>query len=114
MVTYKWINVYEVGERFGGHEEGGWTYKCGRLTEAMSFLCCDLVPHADDCVANNVREQKLFELSRPLDWTAEYVYVPEGEDAPPEFAGELMRQGIEVKFESRKGRDYPESRPYYQ
>ena len=37
-----YVNVYDKGERFGGHEEGGWTYSTYTLKQSLKSWCdCD-------------------------------------------------------------------------
>ena len=58
-----YVNVYDKGERFGGHEEGGWTYSTYTLKESLKSWC--------DCPADQVvrrwfddeQEITLYELS---------------------------------------------------
>ena len=58
-----YVNVYDKGERFGGHEEGGWTYSTYTLKESLKSWC--------DCPADQVvrrwfddeQEITIYELS---------------------------------------------------
>ena len=110
-----WVNVYETGTAFGGAEEGGWYYSYGSVTESMSFWCCGfLQEHNKDCVAYRMWEQKLLMNQKPQAYTDEYVYVAEGEDASPEYLGETVTTGVDVRLEPRQGVDYPEHRPHYE
>ena len=40
--TTVYVNVYDRGEAFGGHEEGGWTYSTYTLKQSLKSWCdCD-------------------------------------------------------------------------
>ena len=61
--TTVYVNVYDRGEAFGGHEEGGWTYSTYTLKESLKSWC--------DCPADQVvrrwfddeQEITIYELS---------------------------------------------------
>ena len=68
-----YVNVYDKGERFGGHEEGGWTYNTYTLKESLKSWC--------DCPADQVvrrwfddeQEITIYELSP---WISDH-YMPD-------------------------------------
>ena len=68
-----YVNVYDKGERFGGHEEGGWTYSTYTLKESLKSWC--------DCPADQVvhrwfddeQEITIYELSP---WISDH-YMPD-------------------------------------
>ena len=37
--TQLWVNAYEVEQRFGGHEEGGWFFDVGTPIYSQQALC---------------------------------------------------------------------------
>ena len=42
----KYLNIYEIGQAYGGPEEGGWWYTVGTPVESEKFLNRDLKRNA--------------------------------------------------------------------
>lgn len=84
-----YVNVYEVGQGYGGAEEGGWWFECGNPISSV------LVEDWD--AASSLRD----ELKEKFPDTGKSSSVLGGED-------------YRVRCERHFARSYPESRPYYE
>ena len=132
--TTVYVNVYDRGEAFGGHEEGGWTYSTYTLKQSLKSWCdCD-----NDRVVrrwfDDEQEITIYELSKQIEdqWdeegdeegskatylesftTAGGTYdMNSADDAPSEFTHEAITGGdIHVRIEDKKGEDWNTYRPY--
>lgn len=83
------VNVYRVGQGYGGAEEGGWWFTCGE-PEAC-------VP----CHSREQAEEVRFQLSKQFPSTDKRYSVLGGED-------------YEVNIEDHPAKAFPDTRPYYE
>ena len=126
------VNVYALSSHYGGAEEGGWDYTCGTPVVSKATTCLDAHyddsvlytehTHSDVCPAGHWESILLDKYSHTAKYAETYTHDATGvsyldsiEDAPAEFAGELIKSGsYEVRIEGHPGEAYPTSRPHYE
>ena len=130
------VNVYALSSHYGGAEEGGWDYTCGTPVVSKATTCLDAhyentereyvlytePTHKDVCPAGHWESILRDKYSNAAGYAETYThdatgvsYLDSSEDAPAEFAGELIKSGsYEVRIEDHPGEAYPTSRPHYE
>jgi hypothetical protein len=126
------VNVYALSSHYGGAEEGGWDYTCGTPVVSKATTCLDAhyddsvlytePTHKDVCPAGHWESILWDKYSNVAEYAETYThdatgvsYLDSSEDAPAEFAGELIKSGsYEVRIEDHPGEAYPTSRPHYE
>lgn len=89
----RWINAYELGRNFGGHEEGGWYYDSGEPVFAAQI--------------SNVEEMEEALKLIYLIW-AESVQID------PPYTSVLGGCDIRIRLEQEIGSYWPENAPRYE
>jgi len=86
---FTFVNVYEVDRAYGGPEEGGWWYDCGRLVLSRQVTTAD---------AESVRDALRVE------------YPHTGKSSSVIYSG----GDYSVCIDDAPGADYPEYTPHYE
>ena len=126
------INVYALSSHYGGPEEGGWEYTAGTPVISKATTCIDAhyedyelytrPTHSDVCPAGHWESVLRDKYSSNAQYSESYTHDAHGvsyldiaDDAPAEFAGQLIKSGsYEVTIEAHPGEDFPSERPHYE
>lgn len=127
------VNVYELSSHYGGPEEGGWDYTAGTPVVSKATTCLDAhycvqgwlytePTHSDVCPAGHWESVLRDKYSSKAQYAMTYThdadgvsYLDSADDAPAEFAGELIKSGsYEIRIEAHPGEDFPSERPHYE
>jgi hypothetical protein len=129
------VNVYALSSHYGGPEEGGWDYTAGTPVVSKATTCTDAHyedyvlytehTHKDVCPAGHWAGILRDKYSSQSQYSESYThdshgvsYLDSPDDAPAEFAGELIKYGpehvYEVRIESHPGEDFPSEKPHYE
>ena len=117
--TQLWVNAYEVSQRFGGHEEGGWYFDEGVPIYSQQALChCTGVykhmdsGHSVSCpITALLVDAKAF-IQRVTTGYDEQFITRDSEE--PEHRGERVYGKAEVRIEASCAKAYPEEYPHYE
>jgi hypothetical protein len=115
MAQQLWVNVYDVVQRYGGPEEGGWYYDTGTPEWSETGLChcpLDKTLHSHYCPIHHL-------LIEAREWVAGFKpgYIEtfiNGDPDEPEHQGEAVHRDRFITVETHRGRAYPEHRPHYE
>ena len=111
----KYLNIYELGEAYGGPEEGGWWYTVGNPVESQSY--------ADEELKRMQRtRQVLNERFQQADSTYAMGYgnhdgINEegfGDDNFLMKGGVWGRINLTARIEDHPAKGFPSERPYYE
>ena len=126
------VNVYTLSSHYGGPEEGGWNYTAGTPVVSKATTCIDAHyedyvlyterTHKDACPAGHWVGILRDKYSNEAKYAETYTHDTNGvswmdsaDDAPAEFAGELIEAGsYEVRIESHPGEAFPRETPHYE
>ena len=109
----KYLNIYEIGQAYGGPEEGGWWYSCGDPIE--STLVVNLQHSIKTCDKLNAR----FRNSS----SGYAMGFGEHDGVDPDGFGDdnyLIRGGmwgdkkLRARIEDHPAEAYPQERPHYE
>jgi hypothetical protein len=121
-----WVNVYDVVQRYGGPEEGGWFYNEGIPEWSVTGLChCpweigddeyhlheDEIAHSDHCPIHHlIIEAKAWVAGFKPGYLETFI---NGDPDEPEYRGEAVHRDKSIQIEEQTGRAYPEYRPHYE
>ena len=113
VIKYWYVNVYSVGDAYGGPEEGGWWYSVGEFLESKGQFSTK--PAAEEYKAQveaNVEQTGTYNMGNgPHDGVG-----PDGEpdDAYLTRGGTWGEEKIKVLVQSYPGRNFPQERPFYE
>ena len=131
MTANVWVNVYALSTHYGGAEEGGWDYTAGTPVVSKAPTCIDahyqdrdllIGDHKDVCPAGHWAHTLRDKYSNAAEYAETYTHDATGvswldssDDAPAEFAGELIKTGsYEIRIEAHPGEMWPSSKPHYE
>lgn len=116
MAVY--LNTYQQWQAYGGPEEGGWWYECGKPLQSVLVSNDDLdewrekVPE-DERLAMIVHATECFTEGRAptprKNGYGGYEFAP-GSDEPLSYHRD---DDVRSWFEDHFAEDYPQERPYY-
>ena len=122
-----WANVYEISQRFGGPEEGGWYFKTGLPIWSDGCVCrCTDRTHKSGFRFDNDKVIpcpfiKMLETAEAIaseeahnvsyGWDKDYINRDAEEK---EYRGERVTGKREVRIESHRGKAFPEVWPHYE
>ena len=113
--TQLWVNVYDVNQRFGGPEEGGWFFDEGIPVWSQQALCgChELAESHDDTspIHHLIIEARTFIGNLESGWDKQFISRNEDE---PEHRGERVYGKQELRVETATGHAYPDVWPHYE
>tara|TARA_Y100000310_G_scaffold35164_1_gene33259 strand:- start:4397 stop:4816 length:420 start_codon:yes stop_codon:yes gene_type:complete len=126
------VNVYALSSHYGGPEEGGWDYTAGTPVVSKATTCIDAHyedsvlytehTHKDVCPAGHWKSILRGKYNNKAEYSESYTHDANGvswmdsaDDAPAEFAGELIKSGsYEIRIEDHPGEDFPSEKPHYE
>ena len=110
----KYLNIYEIGQAYGGSEEGGWWYTVGTPVESEKFLNRDLKRMEERQDALNKRFRKM-KGSYSMGYGPHDGVDPEGngDDYFLMIGGVWGRSNLRARIEDHPAKAFPEERPYY-
>ena len=109
----KYLNIYEVGQAYGGPEEGGWWYSCGDPVEST------LVVNLQDSIKTCDKLNERFRNSS----SGYAMGFGEHDGVDPDGFGDdnyLIRGGmwgdkkLRARIEDHPAEAYPQERPHYE
>jgi len=116
--TQLWVNAYEVSQRFGGHEEGGWFFDEGIPIYSQQALChCEEYTHTNSghsvfCpITHLLVDANAFVQRVTTGWDSTFISRDSEE---PEHRGERVYGKAEVRIETSCAKAYPEEYPHYE
>jgi len=100
-----WVNAYEVSQRFGGHEEGGWFFDVGTPIYSQQALChCEEYTHAETCpITHLLVDANAFIQRVTTGWDSTFISRDPEE---PEHHGERVYGKAEVRVEASCAKAY--------
>lgn len=112
--TQLWVNAYEISQRFGGHEEGGWFFDVGTPIWSQQALCfCpEMYVHANTCpITHLLVEANTFVRKLETGWDRTFISRDPEE---PEHRGERVYGKVAVRIETSCAKAYPDVYPHYE
>ena len=103
--TQLWVNAYEVEQRFGGHEEGGWFFDVGTPIYSQQALChCEEYTHAETCpITHLLVDANAFVQRVTTGWDSTFISRDPEE---PEHHGERGYGKTAVRIETSCAKAY--------
>jgi hypothetical protein len=108
-----YLNIYSIGQAYGGPEEGGWWYSCGELLESNQ------VTNLARAKATVEKLNKKFK-TKTSDYSMGYGEHDgvdlngEGDDNFLMAGGHWGYSNMRAMIEDKPGRDFPTHRPHYE
>lgn len=110
----KYLNIYEIGQAYGGPEEGGWWYTVGTPVESKEFLNRDLKRMQERQEVLNTRFRKMKgEYSMGYGSLDGVDSEGNGDDRFLMKGGVWGRSNLRATIEDHPAEAFPEERPYY-
>ncbi len=109
----KYLNIYEVGQAYGGPEEGGWWYSCGSPME--STLVVNLAHSQRVCKLLNDRFRKTTR-GYSMGYGDHDGVDPEGfgDDDYLMKGGQWGDKKLRARIEDHPAEAFPQERPHYE
>lgn len=108
-MTY-YLNVYDVGDAYGGSEEGGWWFKVGEFLECVGTA-------SSLSKAKDQRDQFEKRVTEYRMGYGEHDGVDangDGDDSCMLLGGRWGDGELSVFIEEHVGKDFPTERPHYE
>lgn len=110
----KFLNVYEIGQAYGGPEEGGWWYTSGNPVESQGFADEELkkIEAMRDALNAKFRNEK-SSYSMGMGEHDGVDFEGFGDDTFLLTGGVWGELKLRAKIENHAAKYWPEERPYY-
>jgi len=108
-MTY-YLNVYDVGDAYGGSEEGGWWFKVGEFLECVGTA--NSLAKAKD--QRDQFEKRVTEYRMGYGEHDGVDANGDGDDSCMLLGGRWGDGELNIFIEEHGGKDFPTERPYYE